>query len=123
MPKSNANTSTRTPTRAQGNTSKGSRSASGRGRSSSRSGPRLGGTGHVEVIPFRPHHSWWIQLLLLVWRWTPEPLLAVTVAWDWRRTTRAGWPRWGPLPPPPLGLARLLAGAWSRRGGGGGGLV
>src|SRR3954453_21935932 len=93
MPKSNPNTSTRTPTRAQRNTTKGSRSGRGRGsRGSRRSGSHLGGTGHVEVIPFRPHHSWWVQLLLLVWRWTPELLLLAAVVWYWHRTSAAGWP-------------------------------
>src|SRR4051794_31262117 len=115
MPKSNANTSTRTPTRAQGNTSKGSRSASGRGRSSSRSGPRLGGTGHVEVIPFRPHHSWWVQLLLMFWRWTPELLLVAFTLWYWRRTSHLGWPGWVQLTLPLVVLAGLLAWSWSRR--------
>jgi hypothetical protein len=44
------------------------------------------------VIPFRPHHSWWVQLLLLIWRWTPELLLLAAVAWYWHRTSEAGWP-------------------------------
>jgi hypothetical protein len=44
------------------------------------------------VIPFRPHHSWWVQLLLLIWRWTPELLLLGAVVWYWHRTSEAGWP-------------------------------
>ena len=44
------------------------------------------------MIPFRPHHSWWVQLLLLIWRWTPELLLLAAVAWYWHRTSEAGWP-------------------------------
>jgi hypothetical protein len=44
------------------------------------------------VIPFRPHHSWWVQLLLLIWRWTPELLLVASFAWYWHRTSEAGWP-------------------------------
>src|SRR4051794_32665583 len=98
MPKSSRNTSTRTPSRAQRNNANGSRSGSRRGSrgsswgSRSRLGSRIGGTGHVEVIPFRPHHSWWVQLLLLIWRWTPELLLIATVAWYWHRTSEAGWP-------------------------------
>src|SRR3954452_25119291 len=93
MPKSNANTSSRTPSRARGNTPKGSWSGSVRGSRGSRgSGSRLGGTGHVEVIPFRPHHSWWVQLVLLIWRWTPELLLLAAVAWYWHRTSDSGWP-------------------------------
>ena len=44
------------------------------------------------MIPFRPHHSWWVQLLLLIWRWTPELLLLAAVVWYWHRTSEAGWP-------------------------------
>jgi hypothetical protein len=44
------------------------------------------------VIAFRPHHSWWVQLLLLIWRWTPELLLLAIVVWYWHRTSEAGWP-------------------------------
>ena len=43
------------------------------------------------MIPFRPHHSWWVQLLLLIWRWTPELLLLAAVAWYWHRSSEAGW--------------------------------
>src|SRR3954467_12782655 len=91
MPNSSRNTTSRTPSRAQRNTTKGSSWGSRRG-SRGRSGSRLGGTGHVEVIPFRPHHSWWVQLLLLIWRWTPELLLLAAVVWYWHRTSEAGWP-------------------------------
>ncbi len=27
------------------------------------------------MIPFRPHHSWWVQLLLLGWHWLGELVL------------------------------------------------
>src|SRR3954453_22073598 len=98
------NRSSRTPSRAQGNTAKGSWSGSRGSRGSrgsgSRFGSRTGGTGHVEVIPFRPHHSWWVQLLLLLWRWTPELLLVASVVWYWHRTTHEGWPGWVQLAVP-----------------------
>src|SRR3954447_166523 len=84
------NTSSRTHSRGKNSNSSWSRSRGSRG--SLGSGSRLGGTGHVEVIPFRPHHSWCVQLLLLVWRWTPELLLLAAVAWYWHRTSEAGWP-------------------------------
>jgi hypothetical protein len=115
MTKSSPNTSTRTATHAQGNTSKGSRSASRRGRNSSRSASRLGGTGHVEVIPFRPHYSWWVQLLLLVWRWTSELLLVALAVWYWRRTSQQGWPGGVQLAVPVVVVTGLLAWSWSRR--------
>src|SRR3954452_14395406 len=90
MSNSKANTSTRTPSRVKSGNGPWSR---GRGSRGSRgSGSRLGGTGHVEVIPFRPHHSWWVQLLLLIWRWIPELLLLAAVVWYWHRTNEAGWP-------------------------------
>src|SRR4051812_30105040 len=91
MPNSSHNATSRTPSRAQRNATKGSWSGSRRG-SRGRSGSRLGGTGHVEVIPFRPHHSWWVQLVLLIWRWTPELLLLAAVVCYWHRTSEAGWP-------------------------------
>src|SRR3954453_2090046 len=87
---STRNTSSRTPARGKDSHSSWSRSRGSRG--SRGSGSRLGGTGHVEVIPFRPHHSWWVQLLLLIWRWTPELLLLAAVVWYWHRTSEAGWP-------------------------------
>src|SRR4051794_13759830 len=91
---STRNTSSRTPSRVKN--SNGSRSGGwgsrGSRSSGSRFGSRIGGTGHVEVIPFRPHHSWWVQLVLLVWRWTPELLLLAAVVWYWHRTSEAGWP-------------------------------
>src|SRR3954453_8701135 len=116
MPKSSANTSASTPSRAQRNTTKGSWSGSGRSSRGSRgSGSHLGGTGHVEVIPFRPHHSWWVQLLLMVWRWTPELLLLGAVAWYCQRTSHQGWPGWVQLTLPLVVVAALLAWPWSRR--------
>src|SRR3954452_6851106 len=116
MPKSNANTSSRTPSRARGNTPKGSWSGSVRGSRGSRgSGSRLGGTGHVEVIPFRPHHSWWVQLVLLVWRWTPELLLVVLTVWYWHRAAVVGWPGSVQLAVPVVVLAALLAWPLTRR--------
>src|SRR4051812_19567381 len=114
MPNSSHNATSRTPSRAQRNATKGSWSGSRRG-SRGRSGSRTGGTGHVEVIPFRPHHSWWVQLLFLIWRGTPELLLLATVARYWHRTGQAGWPRWGPGLVPLVVLAVLVAWPWSRR--------
>src|SRR4051812_49900522 len=114
MPNSSHNATSRTPSRAQRNATKGSWSGSRRG-SRGRSGSRTGGTGHVEVIPFRPHHSWCVQLLLLVWRWTPELLLVAFGVWYWRRTSQAGWPGWVQLALPIVVLAVLLAWPWTRR--------
>src|SRR3954451_17269665 len=89
---SNGTRNTSSRTHSRGKDSNSSRSGSRGSRGSRGSGSRLGGTGHVEVIPFRPHHSWWVQLLLLIWRWTPELLLLATVLWCWHRTSEAGWP-------------------------------
>src|SRR3954464_14291861 len=110
---STRNTSSRTPSRVKNGNGSWSRNRGSRG--SRRSGSHLGGTGHVEVIPFRPHHSWWVQLLLLVWRWTPELLLVAFTVWYWRRTSHLGWPGWVQLALPVVALAGLLAWPWSRR--------
>jgi hypothetical protein len=67
------------------------------------------------VIPFRPHHSWWVQLLLLVWRWTPELLLVAFTVWYWRWTLHQGWPGWVQLGLPAVVLVALLAWPWSRQ--------
>src|SRR3954451_872522 len=91
MPNSSRNTTSRAPSRARENTTKGSWLGSRRG-SRGRSGSRLGRTGHVEVIPLRPHHSWWVQLLLLIWRWTTEMIVLAAVDWYWHRTIQGGWP-------------------------------
>jgi hypothetical protein len=107
------NRPSRTPSRVKNTTSPWSR---GRGPRESRgSGSRLGGTGHVEVIPFRPHHSWWVQLLLLIWRWTLELLLVASIVWYWRRTAMEGWPGWVQLTVPAVVLAALLTWPLTRR--------
>src|SRR3954468_14958514 len=103
MPNSTRNASSRTPSRVKNTTT--SRSGSRGSRGSRGSGSRLGGTGHVELIPFRPHHSWWVQLLLLLWRWTPELLLLASTIWYLRRTSREGWPGWVQLALPLVVLA------------------
>jgi hypothetical protein len=36
------------------------------------------GNGHLEVIPFQPNRAWWVQVVLLVWRWLAE-LVAVVL--------------------------------------------
>ncbi len=114
MSNNTARSASRTPTRVPRNGG-GSFGRTGRGSRSGRSGSRLGGTGHVEVIPFRPHHNWWVQLLLMVWRWTPELLLLGAVAWYWHRTAATGWPGWVQLVIPGVILAALLAWPRSRR--------
>src|SRR3954454_3441604 len=47
------------------------------------SGPRgrNGVNGHLEVIPYRPHRTWWVQAVLLVWRWLFELLFIAAVTW------------------------------------------
>jgi hypothetical protein len=69
----------------------------------------------VEVIPFRPHHSWWVQLALLIWRWATELVLAGLAVWYWAHTSDAGWPTWVQLGLPLLVLAALLVWPWTRR--------
>lgn len=48
--------------------------------SKSRTGSRRGELGHLELISYRPHRSWPVQLLLLLWRWAVELALFVVLA-------------------------------------------
>ena len=66
------------------------------------------------MIPFRPHHSWWGQVLLLIWRWTPELLLLAAVVWYWHRTSEAGWPTPTQIAVPMALLAPVVI--WPRAG-------
>ena len=74
-----------------------SRSATAIGRSRGGLGGRTRG-GHIEVIPFRPHRAWWVQALLLLWRWMFEVLFLIALVWlihkigdrtglSWQRST------------------------------------
>src|SRR3954447_23048875 len=113
MSNNSARTASRTPFRTgrnagprPGRGAGGSRSG---GSSGSRRGSRPGGTGHVEVIPFRPHHSWWVQLLLLGWRWLTELILLGLLAAYLVQASHAGWPIWLSVLVPVVVLAALLA--------------
>jgi hypothetical protein len=49
---------------------------------------------HVQVIPFRPHRTWPVQFLLMLWRWLPDLVLMGLVVWFYVAADAAGRPFW-----------------------------
>ena len=65
-----------------------------RSRTGSGGSRRSGGVDHVQVIPFRPHRSWPVQFLLMLWRWLPDLVLVGLAVWFYVAADAAGRPFW-----------------------------